>query len=524
MIAWLLFFGTPSLSVQGAEQTAKRERMRQQRREAAQRQRRVIFNNDGDDVVAYSDAPTAEALLKVRTAALAGSQVDAIFYCSTQSFGMSLHNTKVGQVQTRKEGVYAKNIVPDLIAQGTDALAIMVDFGHRNGMEVFHSMRMNDTHDANLKVPEMWPDFKEDHREFLFGTPQNRPKYGAWSGVDFAQAPAREQRFRTIEEVCENYDVDGIELDFFRHPVFFKSHAWNRPVSQGERDKMTDLIRRVRGMTEDVAIRRGRPILIAVRVPDSVGYCWAIGLDLAKWLEDDLVDILIAGGYFRLSRWEDTVALGHEHGVPVYPSLDESRVRNDTRKVRNSIEAYRGRAKNCWNAGADGIYLFNLFDPTAPHWRELGDPQGLEKLDKIYFVAARGAARARSFLAEGERFATAPTLCPDRPVALAIGRPYKTTLAVGDNVLWGKEQGVTPEITLSLEVDGLAGAGDLSVTLNRRAVGDGVLASKWLDYDLSPEAVQKGANQIEIVLQAGAESGVRLLDAQLRVSYKGVQE
>jgi len=47
-----------------------------------------------------------------------------------------------------------------------------------------------------------------------------------------------------------------------------------------------------------------------------------------------------------------------------------------------------------------------------------------------------------------------------------------------------------------------------------------VLASKWLDYDLSPEAVQKGANQIEITLRASAESGARLLDAQLRVSYK----
>ena len=251
-----------------------------------------------------------------------------------------------------------------------------------------------------------------------------------------------------------------------------------------------------------------------------MGYCRAIGLDLAKWLENDFVDLLIAGGYFRLSPWEDTVALGHEHGIPVYPSLDASRVRNDSRKVRNSIEAYRGRAMNCWNAGADGIYLFNLFDPTSPHWRELGDPQGLEKLDKVYFAAVRGAARAGSFLAEGERFATAPTLTPERPVALAVGRPYRTTLAVGDNVLWGKEQGVIPKMALSFEVDALASADDVMVKLNGKTVGEGALAAKWVDYDLSPEAVQKGANQIEITLQAGAESEARLLDVQLRVSYK----
>ncbi len=520
LAASLLLLTTPNLpAAQNGATSAEREQMKQRRKEAAHRKRRVIFNNDGDDVVAFSDAPTAAALLKVRTAALAGSQVDAIFYCSTQSFGMSLHNTKVGQVQTRKVGIYAKNIVPDLIAQGTDALKIMVDFGHRHGMEVFYSMRMNDTHDANLKVPEMWPQFKEDHRGLLFGTPEKRPKYGAWSGVDYARPEAREQQFRTIREVCQNYDVDGIELDFFRHPILFKSHAWNRPVSEQERDMMTGLLRRVRTMTEEVSMRRGRPILIAVRVPDSVGYCKAIGLDLTRWLEEDLVDLLIAGGYFRLSPWEETVALGRTYGVPVYPSLDESRVRKDTRKVRNSIEAYRGRAMNCFSAGAAGIYLFNLFNPTTPHWRELGDPQRLERLDKIYFVAVRGAARARSFLADGERFATAPTLTPERPAALIAQQPYKTAIAVGENVLWGKQQGITAKITLSIEIEGLTGPADISVTLNGTAVGQGARAEQWIDYEIRPEAIRKGRNEIEITLGNGAKAEARLRDVQLRVGY-----
>ena len=53
-------------------------------------------------------------------------------------------------------------------------------------------------------------------------------------------------------------------------------------------------------------------------------------------------------------------------------------------------------------------------------------------------LAGRREEVFRALRAEGERFATAPTLTPDRPVALAVGRPYGTTLAVGDNVLWGK--------------------------------------------------------------------------------------
>ena len=65
--------------------------LREARREAAHRQRRIIFNNDGDDVLCFSAAPTPEALLEARTSALVGSQVDTIFYCSSQSFGMTLH-------------------------------------------------------------------------------------------------------------------------------------------------------------------------------------------------------------------------------------------------------------------------------------------------------------------------------------------------------------------------------------------------------------------------------------------------
>ena len=226
----------------GADEQARRDRMREQRREAAHRQRRIIFNNDGDDVLAYADEPTAEALLKVRTSPLLGSQADAVFYCTTQTFGMSLHNSRVTQIQTSREEVYAKNIVPDLIAQDTDALRIMVDFCHSNGMEAFWSMRMNDVHDGDPRYTYMFPRFKQEHPEYLFGTLENRPTAirdsRIWAGVDYAQPAVREMAFRTIEEVCQNYDIDGIELDFFRHPVFFKRQAWGEPLGQEELDMM----------------------------------------------------------------------------------------------------------------------------------------------------------------------------------------------------------------------------------------------------------------------------------------------
>jgi hypothetical protein len=82
------------------------DQLRQQRKQIPQRPRRIIFNNDGDDIAmlgkdGWKDTlvdrqrglfpPTAEGLLAARTTPLLGSQVDAITYYST--WGMKLHHT-----------------------------------------------------------------------------------------------------------------------------------------------------------------------------------------------------------------------------------------------------------------------------------------------------------------------------------------------------------------------------------------------------------------------------------------------
>ena len=39
---------------------------------------------------------------------------------------------------------------------------------------------------------------------------------------DYAQQEVRDLKFGLIEEICRDYDVDGIELDFLSHPMVFK--------------------------------------------------------------------------------------------------------------------------------------------------------------------------------------------------------------------------------------------------------------------------------------------------------------
>ncbi|MGI5817749.1 MAG: hypothetical protein ACOX9R_06585 [Armatimonadota bacterium] len=500
--------------------------MRQLRNEAAHRQRRIIFNNDGNDARMMCPTPTPEAMLELRTTPLLGSQVDSIFYCDTLSFNFLNHNSNIAEVCTepvREEPQLAMNITGALIEQGTDPLQVMVEFCRGHDLEIFWSMRMNDIHDADISL--MLPQYKRDHPEYLFGTPRQRPPYGAWSGVDFGQEPIRERAFLIIQEVCQEYDVDGVELDFMRSPVMFNSQAWGQPVTQDERDAMTEFVRRVYLMTDEEASKRGRPLLIAVRVPDSIGFCHAIGLDVERWLEEGLTDLLIVGGDFELSPLEESVTLAHRHGVPIYASLhNEGRKPTPGRRARSRPEAYRARAMNAWNAGVDGIHMFNLFTPLSPQWRELGDPQTLRKLDKVYYCnGTAGFSLISTHLAEGDRFLRVPTLSPEYPMPLNPGERVVLPLAIGEDVLWGKNQDIMPQLLLRLQVEGLAGAQDLSVTLNGHGL-EGSIDEGGLAYVPNPEWVLRGTNEVEVVLAAGCAPGPVLQDIQLRVGYLEARE
>ncbi len=378
--------------------------MKEARKQAAHRTRRIIVNNDGNDCRGRKpDEPkTAESFLSKRTSPLVGSQVDAIFYC-TGVFNSYTHHSDETELRAHGDR-YADDWAWELQEiEGRDSLEIMVDFGHRQGWEVLWSMRMNDTHDsADDALLCRW---KQDHPDYLMGEKGEKFPYGGqrWSAVNYAIPEVRDKVFRILQDVCTRYDVDGLELDFFRHPVYFEPQMTGDPVTQEHCDMMTALLGRVRAMADEVAEKRGRPVLIAVRVPDSLGYSKAIGLDLERWLEDGLIDIVTGGGYFHLELWENLVALGKQYNVPVYACLSASRIVDPSYPEKpGTLEVWRGEALRAWEAGVGGIYTFNRFNPNDPIFREIGDPGILRGLDRVYEYNP-GKAQA-AWLKGGEQF------------------------------------------------------------------------------------------------------------------------
>jgi len=375
-------------------------------RRARHRRRRIIMNNDGNDLrdTGPDEPVTRETFLAERTTPLTDSQVDSIFYCDGV-FNFYKHRSEVSE-ELYREGVPGE-FLRALFEQGIDPLQIMIDFCREHDREIFWSMRMNDTHDANR--PELLCEWKRRHPEYLVGEKGEKYPYGCnrWSSVDYGLEPVREKVYRILEDVATRFDVDGLELDFFRHPVLFREQMRGERINQAQRDELTALIRRVREMTRRVGRERGRPMLIGVRVPDSVGYCRELGIDLEAWLEEGLVDVLTGGGYFHLTPWKDWAAVGHAHDVPTYACLVSRRLMDGGKpEADTAMQVWRGEALTAWRGGVDGIYTFNRFDPRDPIFRQLGDPAQLEQMPRVdqeSFVADIWSKPGR-WLAGGEKF------------------------------------------------------------------------------------------------------------------------
>jgi enterochelin esterase-like enzyme len=470
--------------------------------EARQRPRRLIFNNDsgGDARVPSAPTLTPEAFLAPRIAPLVGSQVDGIALDTTAgTFGTFGHRTQVAEMFTTREGRYRYNILPDFLKQNTDPLNETIKFARSHNLEVLWVQRMDDTHDASN--PILFPAFKRDHPEILFGTPDNPPKYGKWSAVDYAEPAVRELAYAIVAEVAENYDVDGVELDFWRHPVFFKRSAQGEALRPEDRSLMTEVIRRMRFKLDEIGRARGKYLLLNIKYPDSVGYCFKIGLDLEQWLKEDLVDVLVPGGYFQLNPWQTSVALGEKYNVPVWACLAENRVRDPRgNTARGSAAALRARAAAAWTAGVDAIEMFNHFDPHKSYWHELGSLDSLRDLPKTYFVSVQGEGSATSWVPTDE-YITLPGLTPDEPELIPSGSKRSYDIYLGDDLR--KSSALTPQLRIQLSDTSGSTAAEVrwhGTALVLKPDGPG-------DYtaSLDPSTIVPGRHRIELLNSGNAD-------------------
>lgn len=507
--------------ISDAEWRAMRER-------ALARKREVIYNNDGNEPYIWPTnlAFSIQAFLDMRTTPVLGSQVDTVFYCPVSSgFGFLTANIPSADLMLRDLGTVKhlagkKNVLQQFLDAGTDPVREVVSWCRKNSYEIFVSLRVNDTHDQGTDQTKTGPPyaypgnalfspFKIQHPEFLMGSHTNRPPSGNWSAVDFTHAAVRDRLFRMCRDICTHYDIDGLDLDFMRHIQLFKSVAWGGVASPAERAMMTETMRQIREAAERAGHARGRPILLSVRVPDSVPYCSDVGIDIEAWLKEGLVDMVTGTSYFQLNPWTYLVSLCRPHGVRAYASLDESRLPESPVLRRSDKATYRARAMAARRAGVDGVSYFNRF--TAAEIKDFmwGDLEKMKLHDKRYFISYRGARSsysAKAMLKDGLRHEVLRELSVKAPATLHPGRPEAYALWIGDDMAGLARENIQPACMLTAEAVVPAGC-HLTIEINAQPVAflraDGV----YHKYSVRPDTLKCGENQIRLVCVAADGTG-----------------
>ena len=289
--------------------------------------------------------------------------------------------------------------------------------------------------------------------------------------LDYAHPEVRAWWVAVITDIAARFEVDGVELDFMRNPFFFGPDrvAAGRPL-------MTAFVREVRGVLDEAGRRRGRHLGLAARCPTALAGCDAIGLDVEAWVRDGLLDVLIPSPtrtnkfetdltpFTTMSRgtrcqvlagvdtvmpnqtWEQTRALQDEDRLADPAGMESDadyRVLKASRHNREGkrgvlegmpVNLWRALAANAYLDGADGIYVFNLWDQVARHGRHLDgailrdgrSAEALARRDKLYCldfeIGGVGVGHPHAHLAQPASL----------PLVLTEGEPAELRLKVAD--------------------------------------------------------------------------------------------
>ncbi len=510
----------------------------------------MISNDDGWLVSNGDVEATPQAIQEHMVRTYEGSPVDAVSWC-VGNREVYNHETDVGERfgegRDDLEGPDAvrKANRERLIEAGGGPLTEITRQFHEAGMGLLASVRMNSHYVAEYASPG-FGEFRRRHADCLIGRPDEdipapSVEHAIRRGVDYKFPVVRDHMEAVVCELFERFDVDGVELDYMRHPAFFR-------VEEGLACGylMTEFLGRIRRRLDAECSRRGRRVELLVRVPPTLTDSRRLGLDVERWIGDGLVDAVAAGGGFIPFETpiEEFVAAAEGTDCRVYGSLEALRPCLDE-------GALRALAARWWDAGVDGLYLFNYYG-TPPEWKrrvlgELADRDGLSRRDKRYGLD-------RCLLGKeghGGAFNHAHPLV-SLPVFLEETRPgggCEVSLEIADDAESAAADGGLDRCVLGLGLEGLSEGDELEVTWNgrvlpweeRRVSRDGwtaaALAGSPLDpkigttteegtlieLDAASPPPRRGENQLRIRLVRGPDCPLRtvvLKEVRLDISYR----
>lgn len=264
------------------------------------------------------------------------------------------------------------NLYQDLVDAGVDWLAEAAGACRRRGVSPWVSIRMNDFHGhKNIEGSFFNTDQLKDPAMRLSRSSYSPTMFepGYRGGLNYEQTEVREQMFLQIKEVVEDYDYEGLELDWWRQPLCCEPNATQETI-----DMMTAWFREVRALTERRAQATGRPYPLGMRISGHLDTMKTIGIDVETLCREGVIDFVGPSGFWCTS-WEmphdelrrrlgDRVTIygNIENGANLLPTRSPARNHEQgVRYISSSPEMLRANAAGKLVLGADGIEWFNFY-------------------------------------------------------------------------------------------------------------------------------------------------------------------
>ncbi|MBN1343721.1 MAG: alpha-galactosidase [Phycisphaerae bacterium] len=257
---------------------------------------------------------------------------------------------------------------------GGDIVKVFIDRCRKKGQVPFVSLRMNDGHhlenvDTKERASISCSKFYVEHPEYRIGA--NKRDWNQHV-LNWAIPEVREHKFSFIKEICENYDIDGFEMDFMRHTSYFQLDK--TPVEQ-RREIIAEFTRRVRELLDRTS-RPGKRRWLCARVPCLRAMHDVLGVDLPMMVEAGLDMANLSAYYFTMQQTDLAEIRKRIPGAAVYLEMTHCTTTGPSRGGYDSFvfrrttdEQFYTAANLAYHRGADGMSLFNFV-----YYREHGTP------------------------------------------------------------------------------------------------------------------------------------------------------
>ena len=513
------------------------------------RKPRLIYCNDGRHYLLYRfDPPMSLHRLQQPVDEILGTGVDTLSYGlgSGQTFW---HDTKVGlrwgeRIKQHNSGVMwwrAGENLEHALRAGYDPLKVVVDRAHEKGVQVFGTLKMNDPGWPGGENKYWLGKLKWDNPEVMVGEEDpDEPRVATCS--DYARPEVRQERLQVIEEVCDRYGLDGLEMDDCLKDshvrVFFKpSEArQNAPI-------LTEFVREVRKLLDRIGEKRGERLCLATRVHPVEDENLKVGADVRTWLSEGLVDLVIPylGGLGdKLVDSQPSFGwlaeAAHEAGAWVYAPIGS--IPYDDRYDKATVEMYRAGATNARVGGADGLYLEGLPWPHTEReymiLREMGDPDIHRRKTKHYV------------LAPGNDGPDSAPLGRHLPITLQEGVPARMPVFVGDALDAARKDGELRSVSLGVRIEQTCPqdrlffrfngqelplnaarvrtyyGGTVPYAAHRGGLPERIDTHYWFHFDLPLDRVREGDNDLEVTMELHFKALTAervLVQVELRIDY-----